>query len=107
MSKTPISVANQFYIERFRHHKPSDLARDTGLDVRTVRSVLRKLPEAEKEPENNELPSSFQKHRGTVCMTQAESMRGEQDQEKPREAHPLFSRLGKCVHVIDPSLPVQ
>lgn len=106
MSKIKLTVAQKYYIEQHYGQKDDkSLAADTGLGVRTVRSILKKLEEEGFEPQKPKRKKSgaeragFGVKEGVVVMTESASM----DADKP---HPKRNaRVRGGLHVIDPSQP--
>lgn len=104
-----LSKAESFYIEQ--HARTMDvqgIATDLGVDVRTVKAYIRKLPEPTPEAVPEAKPagddSEFMRHKtGAVCMTETQ---GQIDDER-RPQQNYLKRNSKNIHVIDPSKPVR
>jgi len=127
-AKSDLTVAQKAYIEQFFGKKtPKELAEDTGLTVRKVKAVLKKLEEAGFESQPEPTPgksglevAGFDVYRGkdadgnpgkvgTVSMTKSASEKADSfRQGKVPEWNEKFfkERVRNGIHVIDPSKPV-
>lgn len=95
-----LSKSDKEYIEKNRGKDPKELADDTGKSVRSIKAFLKTLPEVQVKPKNH-----FQEHKGTVAMTAAQSIIGD---EAPKGTnHAFMNDHRKSIHIIDPDLPVR
>ncbi len=104
-----LDVTDKFYIENHRDVDPAVLAETTGATVKAIKAFLKKLPpvaqpEAPKPPPLAEKVGQFVVSKGTVAMTQAQSMLGDEMAKVDPQAF-YDKRLKNCLHKIRPDEP--